>query len=185
LKTKIVKDLMVPLSEYATVDVGATLQDAVLALRKAQEEKRGKKYLHRAVVVLDEDGKTVLGKVSMVDILRSLEPKYGEMLSEKKSLHLGFTAAFQRTMIEQLRLWEEPMEHLCQKSVDLKVNSFLTTPLEGEIIDAGSTLDEAIHLLVLGYHQSLLVMEDKAIIGILRLADVFEVVTDKILACEM
>ena len=33
-----VKELMVPLSEYATVPVGSTLFDAVLALEKAQEQ---------------------------------------------------------------------------------------------------------------------------------------------------
>jgi hypothetical protein len=33
-----VKDLMVPLSEYATVDEDATLYEAVVALEKAQEE---------------------------------------------------------------------------------------------------------------------------------------------------
>jgi hypothetical protein len=33
-----VKELMVPLSEYATVPEGSTLFDAVLALEKAQEE---------------------------------------------------------------------------------------------------------------------------------------------------
>lgn len=35
VKTIIVKDLMVPLEEYATVHEGATLYEAVLALEKA------------------------------------------------------------------------------------------------------------------------------------------------------
>lgn len=39
-----VKELMVPLSEYATVPVGSTLFDAVLALEKAQEEFDRTKY---------------------------------------------------------------------------------------------------------------------------------------------
>jgi hypothetical protein len=33
-----VKDLMVPISGYATVAVGSTLSEAVVALEKAQEE---------------------------------------------------------------------------------------------------------------------------------------------------
>ena len=38
MKTYKIKDLMVPMSEYATVSEEATLYEAVLALEKAQEE---------------------------------------------------------------------------------------------------------------------------------------------------
>ena len=43
----IVKDLMVPISEYATVPVGATLFEAVLALEEAQLNFDRSKYQHR------------------------------------------------------------------------------------------------------------------------------------------
>lgn len=185
MKKTVVKDLMVPLSEYATVSSEATLFDAVVALREAQEKKsQDRKYLHRAILALDENGATV-GKVSMLSILRSLEPKYDEMLSDQGSLHLGFTTAFQKMLIEQLKLWNEPLEHICEKAAKLKVRTFMVTPREGEIIDSGATLDEAIHLLLLGSHQSLLVTEDNTIIGVLRLTDVFEAVTEAIFACEL
>ena len=184
MKKRIVKELMVPLSEYATVPIQATLQEAVLALRQAHIDNRDRKYLHRAIIVLDEKG-AVVGKVSFLDLLRGLEPKYDQMLSTKKSLHMGFTVAFQRSMLEQLKLWEGPMERICEKAARLAVSSFMTAPVEAEIIDSHSGLDEAIHRLVLGCHQSLLVMEHEKIIGILRLTDVFEVVADEILACEL
>ncbi len=38
MKAKIIKDLMVPLSEYVTVSKDATLFEAVLALEQAQAE---------------------------------------------------------------------------------------------------------------------------------------------------
>ena len=158
MKTKTVRELMVPLSEYATVSLGATLQDAVVALRATQVEKRDRKYLHRAVVVLDENG-GVAGKISLLDVLRSLEPKYDEMLGDNKSLHLGFTAKYQKLMIEQLKLWEAPMEHICEKAAKLTVAGFMAAPREGEIIESNTTLDEAIHRMVLGHHQSLLVRQ--------------------------
>ena len=184
MKTRVVKELMVPLSEYATVPEEATLQDAVLALRQTQMDNKKRKYLHRAILVLDAKG-AVTGKVSFLDVLRALEPKYDQMLSSKKSLHVGFTPAFQRSMIEQLKLWEAPMEHLCEKAAKLKVSSFMAAPVEAEIIESRRTLDEAIHQLVLGCHQSLLVTEDNAVVGILRLTDVFEVVADEIVKCEI
>ena len=184
MKTKTVQELMVPLSEYATVSIGATLQDAVVALRATQVEKRDRKYLHRAVVVLDESG-AVVGKISLLDALRSLEPKYDEMLGDNKSLRLGFTVKYQKLMIEQLKLWDAPMEHICEKAAKLTVANFMTVPREEEFIESGATLDTAIHQLVLGHHQSLFVVENKAFVGILRLTDVFEVVADAVIACEI
>ena len=50
----LVKELMVPLSEYATVAKGSTLFDAVLALEKAQEEFDNTKYKHRGVLILEK-----------------------------------------------------------------------------------------------------------------------------------
>lgn len=176
---------MVPLSEYATVSSKATLQDAVLALRQAQgENNRKRKYLHRAILVLNDAG-AVVGKIGLVDILRALEPKYDQMLDGKKSLHLGFSTSFLNSMIESLRLWEAPMERICEKAAQLQVTGFMTADLEAEIIPITATLDEAIHQLVLGCRQSLLVREDDEIVGILRLTDVFEFVADAIVACEI
>ena len=54
-----VKELMVPLSEYATVPVGSTLFDAVLALEEAQEEFDHTKYKHRAILILDENNRVI------------------------------------------------------------------------------------------------------------------------------
>jgi hypothetical protein len=73
-----VKDLMVPISGYATVAVGSTLSEAVVALEKAQEEYCQTQYSHRSVLVLDKN-KQVVGKLSQLDFLRSLEPKDEEI----------------------------------------------------------------------------------------------------------
>ncbi len=50
------------------------------------------------------------------------------------------------------------------------------SPTEGEYLSENATLDEAIHMLVMGYHQSLLVTRGRRIVGILRLTDVFATV---------
>ena len=77
MKNYFVKDLMVPLSEYATVPMGLTLFEAVLALEKAQEEFDHTKYKHRAVLILDEN-KGVISKLNHLHALSSLEPKQDE-----------------------------------------------------------------------------------------------------------
>ena len=184
MKTKLIKDLMVPLSEYATVPDDATLSDAVLALKQSQESYDQGKYRHRAILVLDKD-KNVVGKISMISVLRGLEPKYEEMLSDSGPMHVGFTRSLQKIMVEQFQLWEAPLTRVCEKAAAVKVKAFMTTPLPGEFIDTDATLDEAIHQLVIGVHQSLLVTEAKNVVGILRLTDVFEVVAEAVMACEI
>ena len=180
-----VKDLMLHLSEYATVSKDATLSEAVMALKKAQKGFDKSRYQHRAVMVLDETG-NVIGKIGLTDILKALEPKYDQMLSDKGPWHVGFTRAFQKSMLEKLRLWDAPLEHVCRKAGQIKVASIIKPFTESEYIEVSATLDEAIHQLVIGHHQSLLVIrEDKKIIGILRLTDVFEAVSEAILACDI
>ncbi len=55
MKTFTVLDLMVPLSEYATVSDDASLCDAIVALEKAQEEFDQTRYRHRAILVFDQE----------------------------------------------------------------------------------------------------------------------------------
>jgi len=45
---------MAPLSEYATVPMGSTLFETVLALEKAQEEFDHTKYKHRGVLIMTQ-----------------------------------------------------------------------------------------------------------------------------------
>ena len=62
MKNLTVKDLMVPISDYATVSENATLYEAVVALEAAQKEFKQSRYSHRAVIVLDKNNQ-VLGSV--------------------------------------------------------------------------------------------------------------------------
>ena len=183
MKNKLVKDIMVPLSEYATVSENATLSDAVAALKKSQVDFDQAKYRHRAILILDQNNH-IVGKVNFLSILRALEPKYDEMLSDKGPLHMGFTRKFQKALFESLKLWEDPLEHICAKAGQIKVKSFMVTPRENEMIEPEAGLGEAIHQLVIGHHQSLLVTKDKQIVGILRLTDAFEVIAENILSCD-
>jgi CBS domain-containing protein len=173
---------MVPLSEYATVSQDATLSEAVQALREAQANFDPSKYRHRAILIYDEKNR-IVGKVNFQAVLRGMEPKYDSMLSDSSPLHLGFTMNFQRAIIEQLKLWDDPLDDLCAKAASVKVKSFMTTPRPEEQIAADSPLNEAIHYLILGHHQSLMVTEADEVVGILRLTDVFELVAESVSKC--
>ncbi|WP_319409693.1 CBS domain-containing protein [uncultured Desulfosarcina sp.] len=183
MKNYPIDDLMVPLSEYATVTVGATLYEAILALEKAQEDFDQTKYRHRAVLVLDRTGK-VVGKISQHAALRALEPQYLKMASNSSAANYGFSVPFLKDLQEQYSLLDGPLENICKKAAKMKVENFMTKLTEGEFIDSGASLDQAIHLLVMGHHQSLLVKKDGNVVGVLRLTDVFASVFHVLKTCE-
>ncbi|RZB38531.1 MAG: hypothetical protein SRB2_00279 [Desulfobacteraceae bacterium Eth-SRB2] len=184
MKKKLVKELMVSLAEYATVSEDATLFDTVIALEKAQEKFDKSRYRHRAVLIYDKDD-NIVGKVSQLDVMRALEPKYEAMGIPGSLSRFGLTKRFQETMLEELRFWDKPMDDICRKAARIKVKEFMYTPGEGEYINEGQTLDRAINQLVMGHHQSLLVMKDDKIVGILRKTDLFTEIVRAMKACEL
>jgi len=185
MKTRKVKDLMVPLAEYATVNEEASLHAAVLALEEAQKRFRQDRYKHRAILVLDKS-KHVVGKLSQLDVLKGLEGGYKKMGDFKGISHTGFSTEFIKSMVDKYDLWQKPLEDICRRSPHIKVKDIMYTPTEGEYVHQEATLDQALHQLVVGHHQSLLVTKDgKEIVGILRLTDVFQEVCEMIKVCQM
>jgi CBS domain-containing protein len=179
-----VKELMVPLSEYATVPEGSTLFEAVLALEKAQEEYDHTKYKHRGVLILDKDQR-VIGKLGQLDVLRALEPKTGDPGEYKELGQFGFSDRFVHDLRKRRQLGAAPLRGLCSEASRLKVEDFMQAPSEGEIIEQEASLESAIMQLVTGRHLSLLVTIDKKIVGILRLTDVFAAIFHAMKECEI
>jgi CBS domain-containing protein len=176
MKTISVKDLIVPLDEYATVGEDASLADAIQALERAQQEYDHTKYRHRAILVLDAKGQPI-GKIGQLDALKALEPKYKEIQEENTgSSFRHFSGMFLKSMLEHYSMFDEPLEVLKEKAVKINVKEFMHTLSTNECIDENAFLDEAVHTLVMGHHQSLLVRRGNIIIGILRLTDVFSAV---------
>jgi len=184
MQTITVKDVMVPVSEYATVSMGATLYDAVLALEKAQKEFDQTRYRHRAILVYDENNK-IVGKVSQLDILRALEPKYEQIGVSRFPSYYPFSRQFMKSLFQQFNLWDKPLDAICSKAGQKKVSEFIYKLDEGEFVAEESTLNEAIHQLVIGHHQSLLVVRNDEITGLLRLTDIFSEVSNMVKACEL
>ena len=184
MKSRIVKEVMVPLAKYATVPDTATMYEAVMALEKAQQEFDQSRYRHRAGLVYDKN-KQIVGKVSQLDILKALEPKYEQIEDTKSISRLGYSRQFLKKMMDQFNLWNKPLDDICKKASSTKVKDFMYTPTEGEYIEESATLDQGIHQLIIGHHQSLLVTREKDIVGVLRVTDVFKEVCNIIKVCEL
>lgn len=178
-----VKEMMIPLEDYATVSEDATLSEAVLALEEAQNKFNQNRYQHRAILVYDRSGK-IVGKLSQLDVLQALEPKYGAASLEELD-QFGINAEYVRNLVEELGLLKQPVQDICRKAAEVNVKDIMHTPTKGEFVAETATLNEAIVQLLVGSHQSLLVTRGKDIVGILRLTDVFKKVTDMIKACKI
>jgi hypothetical protein len=176
MKTIPVKDLIVPLDEYATVCEGASLADAIQALERAQQDFDHTKYRHRAILVLDSKDQPI-GKIGQLDALRALEPKYKEIQKEDtRGTFRHFSRMFLNSMLEHYSLFDGSLDELRKKAANINVKEFMHNMSTDECIDENASLDEAIHTLIMGHHQSLLVSRGNIIVGILRLTDVFSAV---------
>ncbi len=188
MKNYYVKDIMIPISEYASVSEDATLFEAVMELKKAQNSYTKNKYAFRAILVLDNGG-DVVGKLSQFDILKALEPKYIENESEMEKLSGGyFDASFLKPILMQYDLWNKPLDDICKKASAKKVKDFMYAPSEGDYIEENRTLDYGIHHLLIGKHHSILVTageKNNKIVGILRLTDVFKKICSMIETCNI
>ncbi len=163
--TKIVKDLMVPLEEYSRVPEDASLYDAIRTLERAllgpsADPARPK---DRAVLVQAKNGQ-VIGKLSMWDVLRGLEPRYEDAIE---------------VIIDDYFLWTHAMfTNLAEKAKAIKAKDLLRQLTQSEVIKEDAPLDVAVHQLVRDRLLSLLVVRDDKIVGLLRLSDVFKAVSE-------
>lgn len=172
---------MIPLSNYETISEDGTLADAIKILKKAQYDTVCH-YKHRAVLVYDKNNE-VTGKVSIRCILKALEPKYRQFEHPEPAdtiglSRFGFNNDFLNSLLENFSLWDETLGELVKKSANRKIKDIMYTPSNGEYVEQDATVAEAVHQFILGCHQSLLVLDKGKVVGIIRLADIFDLVCD-------
>jgi len=183
MKSKSVKELMVPLEEYATIGQDAILLDAVTALEKSWEQARAGKFKHRAVLVLDDAGQ-VVGKVSHWDLLWAMEPKYRKIGDFDRLTHFGLNPDFMKSMVDKEELWSDPWEFMCSRAANLLIKNVMRPLDRDDFVDEDSTMAHAVHLLVMGRKLSVLVRRGDKVVGILRIVDVCDSVCEMLKSCQ-
>ena len=184
MKTKTVKDIMTPLGEYGTISVDASLTEAAQALEEVQKEYEQNRKRHRILLISDANGK-IVGKLSLLDILRALEPK-GKHVEDSTSLsRFGVSSEYLKPMFDLCGFWGKPLIDLCKEAGNLKLERLLLFTSKGEYVDENASLPEAIHQLGREHHQSMLVTRDNKIVGILRQTDLFKEVVETLNVCQL
>ncbi len=179
-----VKDVMIPISQYVTVGPDATLRNVFEALDEDFRNKSGKCHAHRDVLVLDESGEFA-GLVTMVDIIRSLEPNYSKISNIDEDESAVLTREYVLDVFKKFGLWHDSLQGMCEKAVSLKVESVMHVPGTGETVEEDDELGLAIHQYIFGAEQPLVVRNGGKVTGVLRLSDIFEVVRSQMMACTL
>lgn len=180
-----IKDMMIPLAEYATVSQDATIYEAVTALEASWDASMDDgMHRHRAVLVLD-DQEHVVGKLNQHAFIRVLEPKYSEIGDLDRLRHWGLNVGFIQSMVEKQELWTDPLDTLCSRASNLLVKDVMTILAEDDYADVNATLAEAAHSLVMTHKLSMLVTDNDRVVGVLRLVDVFDKIRTLIKTCTL
>lgn len=181
-----VKDLLVPKNEYAKISADSTLGDAVLTLQEVQQRELSldpTRHRDRAILVVDQNDQ-VVGKLSMLNVLRGLLPRFdrvrGSRASSKAAARVGSARLNIDSQERDVGLWNKPLTNLIKKASTVRVRNLIREIADGEIVDEEASLDTALHQMIVGRFQSLLVTRDGEVIGILRLTDVYEEISEKI-----
>jgi len=178
MDTKKIKEIMIPIESYATVNQESSLYDALIAIRKSQEKLSSGTMQIRAVLIVDNNNK-IVGKMGHAAFLRALEPKYNEIIDFEKLTRAGVSADFISSMTDNLRLWQDDFVTICRQAGTIKVKNVMSPLSEG--IDENASITEAIHQIIVLQLLSLLVRSGSKIVGIVRLSDLFHEVERNII----
>jgi CBS domain containing-hemolysin-like protein len=177
-----VRELMVPTDKFPKISDTATLFEALSALENVQEAFLSGKSSQR-ILLVENEKKQVIGKISPIDLFKGLEKKYNEVNLEETLGKFGLKYIWS-TMRKDYALWESPFKDLCRKAADVHVKDFAKIPNEGQTVYAEDTLSKCFHLFVVNRHDTLFVMEKNEFIGMLRFSDVYRKVAQTMKECK-
>ncbi|MBW1894568.1 MAG: CBS domain-containing protein [Deltaproteobacteria bacterium] len=169
---KKVKDLMIPINDYAVTSPEKTLKNAVLDMRKIYCEIEAGTCTeagHRTSLVLDSNGKLV-GILDFQSILKVLIPEIAGKLSDKLAA-LSVSVAFAEANASDLDEARAGFKKRVLKNTETKVADIMLK-IKGKIDSAASLLD-ALKLMHKNKITVIPVFENHKVVGVLRDSDLF------------
>ena len=155
---------MIPIEDYTTLDLNATVEEAVHRLRDSFYAKVSTSRImetgHRSIVVFDETGK-IRGILTIIDLLKAIMPAYLSAPKPSTADSIQYSPLFWRGMFER------EVSRLAPKRIrDVMSPAPLT-------IDAHANLMEAAHIMVSNNARRLVVIKSGELVGVVREQDLF------------
>lgn len=167
-----VKELMVPVGNYLTLGIEATLGDAAEALRKGG---------HRDILVIDGAG-AFAGVLTMTDIISALEPNYKKLF--KKDLDSDILSnRYVAEQFKEFNLWADTLTNICARGVGIGVKDAMHVPEDGHYINEEDNIEAGLHMFMVGTPQPLIVRGNGKVSGVLRMSDVFNELIGRMHSC--
>jgi CBS domain-containing protein len=170
---------MVPLAEYAVVDEGATVVEALRALQASQAKLPPGRHPHRAILVRNRAGR-IVGKFHHFAFLRALMPDRKARTAQEWFDRAGVSDDLRDTSMRMLDFLTGDLVNLCERARSVAVGDVCTYATVG--IDENAPLSDAISMFLTHQTLSLLVTRRGATVGILRLSDFFDELSRQIMA---
>lgn len=181
-----VDDLMVSVSKFPTISQEATLREAILTLDRVWEEYASGQREQRILLVFDHEN-SIVGKLTPKDVIRGLERSFGNLrgvpaaAAQANPLLDTYRYVMNSPSLRELReRTETPWDDLCSRTRDTRIKDFLTTPPSSQVIEAGDSLNKALHRFIVSGHNSLFVTKDKKLVGVLRFTDTYRELLDRV-----
>jgi len=159
-----VRDVMVPLKEYTTLNLHQTIREAIESLQESFSCKVSTSRImetgHRSMLVFDDQGK-VRGILAITDLIEAVMPAY---LSAAKPLladSIQYSPMF----------WKGMFQKEIKQLADKRIGEIMSpAPL---VIDADANLMEAAYVMHSQNARRLVVLSEREVMGIIREQDIF------------
>lgn len=152
---KTVKELIIALSDYPHMPYWGTLREAIAQLNIAYETG------HHTVLVFDESYK-LMGMLSQKDILRGLVPKFAEHYTQGVPI-----------------FWDDLLTTGSAQRLEKPIQDFMSKMTV--TVDGGDSVLKAAHILLQEKLYLLPVEENGKIVGVVRMGDLFQEITNAVL----
>jgi len=175
---KRVRDLMLPLSDYAVVGQDRTIFDALKALEASQDKLPPGRQPHRAILVQGKGGE-IVGKLHHFAFLRALLPERKAMGARSILDRAGVGDDLRESSMRTLDLLTSDFIDVCERARNVLVGDVYSPTTVS--IDENATLTDAVSSFLRHQTLSLLVTRRRETVGILRLSDLFDELAREIL----
>jgi len=175
---KYVVDVMLPLDEYTVVSENDNLYDAFVALEKSKMNLPPGRHSHKAVLVIN-DKKEIVGKLGHLGFLKALDPGYQNIGQLDMLSKAGLTKEFVTSMMRNYELLQDDLSDIRRRTRSIKISDVMHPIIEH--IDINDSINEAIHKMIVWQALSVPVTKGSKVVGILRLADLFDTVSSIII----
>lgn len=159
-----VRDVMIPIADYTTLEGDRTVAEAIRALRDSFAAKMSTRQImetgHRSILVFDAQGK-VIGIVAISDLLSAIMPGYLGAPKPSTADSIQYSPMFWAGMFSR------EVGQLGRKRIETVMSPAPAT------IDADANLMEAAYTMINLGHRRLAVVENGEVIGIIREQDLF------------